>query len=245
MVCSPRSLLPDRGRIGSTGGCSVRASQASAILLLVLPFVRSWLLGWIVLFFVGFFFIAHNAVANTLLQILVPDELRGRLMSVYGLIVVGVAQVVGASVGGLVAQLFGVGWAIGGAAAVLLLYLTLAFRRYPSCEPGQRLCYFAVAARSLDYAPTPPPGMPPASLRLDAAARDPPDAQYFGSLKPKSLPGRVPHTIFDDAMQSHLGSALLHAPLTRMSQEHREHAAPALRRCDVYRQHVRVTWWIV
>lgn len=113
------------------GRVLVRASQASAILLLVLPFVRSWLLGWMVLFLVGFFFIANNAVANTLLQILVPDELRGRLMSVYGLIVVGVAQVVGASVGGLVAQLFGVGWAIGGAAAVLLVYLTLAFRRYP------------------------------------------------------------------------------------------------------------------
>lgn len=113
------------------GRVLVRASQASAFLLLALPFVRSWLLGWTVLFFVGFFFIAHNAVANTLLQILVPDELRGRLMSVYGLIVVGVAQVVGASVGGLVAQLFGVDWAIGGAAALLLVYLTLAFRRYP------------------------------------------------------------------------------------------------------------------
>ncbi len=107
------------------------ASHASALLLLVLPFVRSWLIGWLVLFGVGFFFIANNAAANTLLQILVPDELRGRVMSIYGLIVVGLAQVVGASLGGLVAQLFSVGWAIGGAAGVLLVYLTFAFRRYP------------------------------------------------------------------------------------------------------------------
>lgn len=113
------------------GRLLVRASHMAALLLLVLPFVHEWLLGWLVLFGVGFSFIANNAASNTLLQVLVPDELRGRVMSVYGLIVVGLAQVVGASIGGAVAQLVGVGWAIGGAAAVLLLYLTIAFRRYP------------------------------------------------------------------------------------------------------------------
>ncbi|HJU72429.1 MAG TPA: MFS transporter, partial [Gemmatimonadaceae bacterium] len=107
------------------------ASHASALLLLVLPFVRSWVIGWVVLFGVGFFFIANNAAANTLIQVLVPDALRGRMMSVYSLIVVGLAQVVGASLGGVVAQLWGVGWAIGGAAAFLFVYLVLAFRRYP------------------------------------------------------------------------------------------------------------------
>ena len=113
------------------GRLLVRASHMAAVLLLVLPFVHVWLLGWLVLFGVGFCFIANNAAANVLLQILVPDELRGRLMSVYGFIVVGLAQVVGASLGGAIAQLFGVGWAIGGAAAVLVVYLTIAFRRYP------------------------------------------------------------------------------------------------------------------
>jgi MFS family permease len=113
------------------GRLLARASHASAMLLIVLPLVRSWWLGWIVLFGVGFFFIANNAAANTLLQICVPDELRGRMMSIYGLIVVGLAQVVGASLGGLIAQVLGVGWAIGGSAALLLVYLYAAFRRYP------------------------------------------------------------------------------------------------------------------
>jgi MFS family permease len=113
------------------GRVLARASHASALLLVLLPFVRSWLIGWIVLFGVGFFFIANNAASNTLLQILVPDELRGRMMSIYSLIVVGLAQVVGASLGGLVAEWLGVGWAIGGAAAILVIYLMLAFRRYP------------------------------------------------------------------------------------------------------------------
>ena len=113
------------------GRLLARASHGSALLLMLLPFVRSWLLGWVVLFGVGFCFIANNAAANTLMQTLVPDGLRGRMMSIYGLIVVGLAQVVGASLGGLVAQWLGVGWAIGGAAAVLIVYLFFAFRRYP------------------------------------------------------------------------------------------------------------------
>lgn len=107
------------------------ASHTAALLLLVLPFVHVWLLGWLVLFGVGFCFIANNAASNTLLQVLVPDRFRGRAMSVYGLVVVGLAQVVGASLGGAIAQLLGVGWAIGGAAAVLLIYLIIAFRQYP------------------------------------------------------------------------------------------------------------------
>ncbi|MGH7693420.1 MAG: MFS transporter, partial [Gemmatimonadaceae bacterium] len=113
------------------GRLLVRASHIAAVLLIVLPFVHVWLLGWLLLFGVGFCFIANNAASNVLLQVLVPDELRGRVMSVYGLIVVGLAQVVGASLGGAIAQLFGVGWAIGGAAGVLLLYLLIAFRQYP------------------------------------------------------------------------------------------------------------------
>ncbi len=113
------------------GRLLARASHWSALLLILLPFVRSWLFGWVVLFAVGFCFIANNAAANTLMQTLVPDGLRGRMMSIYGLIVVGLAQVVGASLGGLVAQWLGVGWAIGGAAALLIMYLLFAFRRYP------------------------------------------------------------------------------------------------------------------
>ena len=113
------------------GRLLARASHGSALLLMLLPFVRSWLLGWLVLFGVGFCFIANNAAANTLMQTLVPDGLRGRMMSIYGLIVVGLAQVVGASLGGLVAQWLGVGWAIGGAAALLIVYLVFAFKRYP------------------------------------------------------------------------------------------------------------------
>lgn len=79
----------------------------------------------------GFLMIVNNALANGLLQTLVPDEFRGRLMSIYSLIVVGLPQVLGAVGAGAVARAVGVQWAIGGAAGVMLLYGAWAFRRYP------------------------------------------------------------------------------------------------------------------
>ena len=81
--------------------------------------------------FIGFVMIVNNALANTLMQSIVPDEFRGRLMAIYSLIVVGLPQVVGAFGGGAVARAFGVDAAIGGAALLMLAYGWWAFRRYP------------------------------------------------------------------------------------------------------------------
>jgi hypothetical protein len=66
-----------------------------------------------------------------MLQTIVPDEYRGRLMAIYSLVVVGLPQVVGAFGAGVVARAIGVDWAIGGAAAVMGLYGLWAFRRFP------------------------------------------------------------------------------------------------------------------
>jgi hypothetical protein len=43
--------------------------------------------------------ILNGALANGILQSIVPDELRGRLMAAYSFVVVGMAQVVGSFVG--------------------------------------------------------------------------------------------------------------------------------------------------
>ena len=76
---------------------------------------------------------ATNAMlANSMLQSLVPDHFRGRLMSVYSLISVGLGQVLGAFAGGAVASAIGVDWAIGGGAAIMLMYAMYAFRRESS-----------------------------------------------------------------------------------------------------------------
>lgn len=122
------SLLHRRGRVLS------RAALTYAGLLIVLAAVRQPLAAYVLLFATGFLMIVNNATANTLLQTIVPDEYRGRLMSIYSLIVIGLPQVLGAVGGGVVARAVGVEWAIGGAAVAMLGFGTWLFTRYPELK---------------------------------------------------------------------------------------------------------------
>jgi len=75
--------------------------------------------------------ILNNALANSTLQHLVPNELRGRLMAAYSFVVVGLSQVIGSVLAGSVAHAIGANWAIGGGAVIMLLYAYQAFVRRP------------------------------------------------------------------------------------------------------------------
>lgn len=103
------------------------ASIAFAALLVVFSFVELPVVAYPMLFLTGFTMIMNNAVANAILQQVVPDEMRGRLMSAYSLVVVGLSQVVGAFTAGVLARAFGTGWAVGGAAGLMLVYAVWAF----------------------------------------------------------------------------------------------------------------------
>jgi MFS family permease len=59
---------------------------AFPLLLLLFSLSRSFLLSLFTLLLVGVSFVWQNALANTLLQIASPDELRGRIMSVYTMV---------------------------------------------------------------------------------------------------------------------------------------------------------------
>ena len=113
------------------GRLLVFSSLGYASMLIVFSLVRIPNLAYAVLLVTGFLMIVNNALANGLLQSIAPDEYRGRLMALYSLIVVGLPQVVGAFGAGAIARAVGVDWAIGGAAATMLVYAVLAFRRYP------------------------------------------------------------------------------------------------------------------
>ena len=105
------------------------ASFSFATLLIVFSLVRNPVLACIVLLGIGVAMIVNNALCNALLQHLVPDHLRGRMMATYSFVVVGVSQVLGSLVAGGIARAFGVSVAIGGAAAVMLGYAYHAFYR--------------------------------------------------------------------------------------------------------------------
>jgi MFS family permease len=105
------------------------SSYSFAGLLVLFSLVRMPGLAYALLLAIGFTMIMNNALANSLLQHLVPNELRGRLMAAYSLVVIGLSQVVGSLIAGSVAHAVGVSWAIGGGAAILLAYAYVAFAR--------------------------------------------------------------------------------------------------------------------
>ena len=105
------------------------ASFTFPSLLIVFSLVRTPVLACLLLLGIGFAMIINNALCNALLQHLVPDHLRGRMMATYSFVVVGVSQVLGSLVAGTIAHTFGVSFAIGGAAAIMLAYAYFAFYR--------------------------------------------------------------------------------------------------------------------
>lgn len=113
------------------------ASYVFATLLIAFSLVRNASLAYPILLGVGFTMILNNAVANSTLQHLVPNELRGRLMAAYSFIVVGMSQVLGSVLAGSIAHAIGVSWSIGGAAAVMLAYAYWAFERRPELRAVQ------------------------------------------------------------------------------------------------------------
>jgi predicted MFS family arabinose efflux permease len=124
-LASRSDLGHGRGRLLAT------SSFVFAVLLIAFSFVRASEVAYAMLLAVGFTMIVNNAVSNALLQHIVPDTMRGRIMAAYSFIVVGLSQTVGAFGAGAVARVFGVHWAIGGAAAVMLAYAVWSFRRVP------------------------------------------------------------------------------------------------------------------
>ncbi|MBC8088128.1 MAG: MFS transporter [Phycisphaerae bacterium] len=113
------------------GRVLVISSIGFPLLLLIFSFVTNVNAANILLLFIGCAMIVFNAVTNHALQLLVPDEYRGRLMALYSFVVVGLSQVAGALVAGAIARLTGVGWAIGGAATITLGYVLWTLRRAP------------------------------------------------------------------------------------------------------------------
>ena len=107
------------------------SSISFPVLLLLLSVATNVNAANILLLCIGCALIVFNAVTNHALQLLVPEEFRGRLMALYSLVVMGLSQVAGSLAAGAVASVTGVGWAIGGAAAITLAYVIWTLRRSP------------------------------------------------------------------------------------------------------------------
>ncbi len=99
-------------------------------LLVGLALSRSFALSLVLLAGIGFSFVAQNVLANTLIQLTVPDELRGRVMSFYSLTFQGMMRL-GGMQAGLVGDWLSAPIAVGVGAVVSLGYGAFIALRYP------------------------------------------------------------------------------------------------------------------
>ena len=87
--------------------------------LMLFAFSKSFWLSVLLLLPVGYFIMLQMAASNTLIQVMVPDALRGRTMAVYSMMFMGMAPI-GALLGGALSDRLGAAMtvAIGGLASV-------------------------------------------------------------------------------------------------------------------------------
>ncbi|MBI2845820.1 MAG: MFS transporter [Chloroflexi bacterium] len=99
-------------------------------LILVFSFSRSFPLSLLILVGAGWAMVTQNATANTLLQTIVPDHLRGRVMSGFVLTFVGMMPL-GTLQAGFIANLFGAPLALGLGALLALAFSIFIFFSRP------------------------------------------------------------------------------------------------------------------
>jgi MFS family permease len=115
---------------GRRGRWLMAAHLVSSAALIVFCMARSLPLSVALIVLVGAGSAVRNTLANGLLQLNARDEYQSRVMSVYNLLFNGMSRVGALGVGGM-AQLTGVAWAVGLAAASSVLWGLIAIARMP------------------------------------------------------------------------------------------------------------------
>jgi MFS family permease len=116
--------IAHRGRLMTLGG------TAFGLCVLAFALSHSFAVSLVLLALAGCAMIVNNALTNTLLQTLVPDGLRGRVMGFYSFVFVGLSPL-GAFQAGAFAERFGAPVAIGMGAAVCAVAVVVAAWRVP------------------------------------------------------------------------------------------------------------------
>ena len=91
------------GAVRRKGALLTAGSISFPLLLLAFSLSRHYPVSLLVLAAIGFAFVIQNAPANSLLQSLVPDHLRGRVMAIYVSLFLGLLRV-GGLVAGMIAE---------------------------------------------------------------------------------------------------------------------------------------------
>jgi MFS family permease len=99
-------LLASRQTLKGLGGWVATASTTFGASLVIFGLSRVYWFSGAILVLVGFSIMLQMGAANTLIQSMIPDHLRGRVMSVYSMMILGMAPF-GGLLAGLVADRLG------------------------------------------------------------------------------------------------------------------------------------------
>ncbi|MBV8381566.1 MAG: MFS transporter [Planctomycetaceae bacterium] len=112
-------VLASRRGVRGLGRWVSRAAAGFGVSLIAFSLSRRFWLSVALLVPVGFSMMVEMAASNTLIQAMVPDRLRGRVMAVYSMMFMGMAPF-GALLAGALAQRVGAPWTVasGGAACI-------------------------------------------------------------------------------------------------------------------------------
>lgn len=131
------------------------AAAAFGVFLVLFAFSNSYWLSVALLIPVGYAVMLQMSSSNTLIQAMVPDELRGRAMAMYTMMFMGMAPL-GSLFAGALAEKIGAPWTVG-IGGVAAFAAALVFMRY---LPSLRF-----EARQLIMAQGLSPGEPPEEIQ--------------------------------------------------------------------------------
>jgi MFS family permease len=113
IVLEGRGLLPPKGRT------AIVLAMLWCAALTGFAFASIYPVALALLFAAGFFELSFNAMAQTLVQINAPSDMRGRVIGLFNMASLGLRAFSGVSVG-LVGSLIGVHWSLGLSATAML-----------------------------------------------------------------------------------------------------------------------------
>lgn len=106
------------------------SAYSFATLLILFSINRIPAVAGALLLVIGLTMMINGALANGILQSVVPDELRGRVMAAYVFVYVGFVPI-GSLLAGWISGVAGVQWAVGLGGAIMLAYASWALWKFP------------------------------------------------------------------------------------------------------------------
>ncbi len=136
-------LLASRKTLKGLGTFVGASSGIFGVCLILFSFSRSFWLSALLLVPVGFAMMLQMSSSNTLVQAMVPDRLRGRVMAVYSMMFMGMAPI-GALLAGSLANYFGAPATVAFGGAVCIVGSLFFGRKLPSFRNEARRVIIAL-----------------------------------------------------------------------------------------------------